>query len=227
MRRQIPMDLFYCLQSQFVLGIVAYYGAVSQTAAIGALSRIGQLLVPVSVVAGAYVIPRFALARDHLLRRYAGWMCLASIPGCTLVLLALLWPSLLLKLVGSHYAGLTTEVAIACLGAAIYSIAGIAWELLANRGLNHFSFMQVPTVIVWSLAAPHLLDLTTLDGVLWFEAGLSSGLVVAVLCEIAAALRAGRLLPVPPGVPLSPVAEGLGHVPVTSAEAPRQDRSAA
>ncbi|WP_432261527.1 hypothetical protein [Cupriavidus sp. TMH.W2] len=196
-RRQIPMDAFYCLQSQFAFGIVAYYGAAGQTAAIGALSRIGQLLVPVSIVVGAYVIPRFAQAREHVLRQYLGWLLLASLPACALVLLAWLWPGLLLRLIGSHYAGLNLELLIACTGAAAYSIVGIAWELLANRGLNHFNFMQVPMVIAWCLAAPHLLDLSTLGGVLWFDAGLSSGLAAAVLCELASAIRAGRLLPPP------------------------------
>jgi hypothetical protein len=197
-RRQIPMDAFYCLQSQFAFGIVAYYGAASQTAAIGALSRIGQLLLPVSIVVGAYVIPRFAQAREHVLRQYLGWLLLASLPACALVLLAWLWPGLLLLLIGSHYAGLDLELLIACLGAGAYSIAGIAWELLANRGLNHFNFMQVPVVIAWCLAAPHLLNLSTLEGVLWFDAGLASGLATAVLCELAGAIRAGRLLPPPP-----------------------------
>ncbi|SOZ17539.1 Conserved hypothetical protein; putative membrane protein [Cupriavidus taiwanensis] len=196
-RRQVPMDAFFCLQSQFAFAIVAFYGAVSQTAAIGALSRIGQLLVPVSIVVGAYVVPRFAQAREHVLRQYLGWLLLGSLPAGTLVLLAWLWPELLLRLVGANYAGLTSELLIACLGAGAYSIAGVAWELLANRGLNHFNYMQVPVVIAWCLAAPHLLDLSTLRGVLWFEAGLASGLGIAVLCELAGAIRAGRLLPPP------------------------------
>lgn len=196
-RRQIPMDAFYCLQSQFAFGIVAYYGAANQTAAIGALSRIGQLLLPVSILIGAYVIPRFAQAREHVLRQYVGWLALGSLPACALVLLAWLWPSLLLRLVGSNYAHLEVELLIVCLGAGACNIIGTAWELLANRGLNHFNYMQVPVVIAWCLAAPHLLDLSTLDGVLWFEAGLVLGLGVAVLCELAGAIRAGRLLPPP------------------------------
>jgi len=194
-RRQIPMEAFYCIQSQFAYAIVAYYGAVGQTAAIGALSRIGQLLLPVSVLAGTYVIPRFAQAREGVLGRFFGWVLLASLPALSLVVLSILWPGPLLQLVGNNYAHLHTELVISCLGAGAYTVAGIAWQLLANRGLNHFTFMQVPAVAAWCLIAPHMLDLTSLKGVLWFEAGLPCGLATAVLCELVGAIRSGRLLP--------------------------------
>ncbi|MHA7684395.1 hypothetical protein [Cupriavidus sp. PET2-C1] len=195
MRRQLPLEAFYCVQGQLVFAIVAYHGAVGQTASLGALSRIGQLLMPVGAVVAAYVIPRFAQARDGVLRRFAGWVALACLPAAALVLLAATWPGLLLWLVGPNYASLGAELMIACLGAGVASVVGIAWQLLANRGLNHFAFVQVPVVLAWCAAAPRFLDLTTLDGVLWFQLGLSSGLAAAIVCELTAAVRAGRLLP--------------------------------
>ncbi|WP_420997515.1 hypothetical protein ACKI2N_020185 [Cupriavidus sp. 30B13] len=194
-RRQLPLDAFYCLQGQLVFGIVAFHGAVGQTAALGALSRIGQLLVPVGAVVAAYVIPRFAQAREGVLRRFAGWVVLACLPAAALVVLALAWPGLLLWLVGPNYATLHAELVVACLGTGLASVVGTAWQLLANRGLNHFAFVQVPVVVAWCALAPRLLDLATLDGVLWFQVGLSSGLAASIVCEIAGAVRAGRLLP--------------------------------
>ncbi|MGO4325705.1 hypothetical protein AB4Z48_00010 [Cupriavidus sp. 2TAF22] len=195
MRRQLPLEAFYCIQGQMVFAIVAFHGAVGQTAALGALSRIGQLLMPVGAVVAAYVIPRFAQAREGVLRRFAAWVALACLPAAALVLLAILWPGLLLWLVGPNYAALHAELVVACLGSGFASVVGIAWQLLANRGLNHFAFVQVPVVAAWCALAPRLLDLTTLDGVLWFQLGLSSGLAAAIVCEIAGAVRAGRLLP--------------------------------
>jgi O-antigen/teichoic acid export membrane protein len=203
-KRQLPLDAFYCVQSQLTFAIVAYYGVTSQTASLGALSRIAQLLMPVTVVAGSYAIPRFAQARDALLSRFGGWVLLASLPACGLVTLSLVWPGAVLWLVGPNYASLTSELVIACLSAGAYSVASIAWELLANRGLNHFAFVQVPVVLVWCLVAPHFLNLSTLSGVLWLEFGLASGLMAAVLCEIIGAVRAGRLLPAEEGFAVSP-----------------------
>ena len=193
MRRQIPMDAFFCLQSQLALAIVAYYGSVSQTAAIGALSRVGQLLLPVAALVATYVVPRFAKAKTGVLRRYFGLVLLASLPAGCLIAFSIMLPDVLLLLIGDHYAHLQSEVVIACVGAGAYSVAGIAWELLANRGLNHFTFMQVPAVLAWCLIAPYLIDLSSLRGVLWFEVGQSCGLAVAAVCELIGAIYWGRL----------------------------------
>jgi hypothetical protein len=57
--------------------------------------------------------------------------------------------------------------------------------------------------LAWCLVAPHLLDLSSLSGVLWFEAGQSCGLAVAALCELVGAIYRGRLSPPieAPGIP--------------------------
>jgi hypothetical protein len=200
-RRQLPLEVFYVLQAQIVLAILALHAAGFGTAALGALGKVDQFLLPTQALFAAFAVPRFALARGRLFGVWAGLTALGALPGLGLVLLAWLFPSVLLFFVGPHYAALHHEVLASAVSAGATTMIYNAWQLLANRGWNRWAWVQVPVVLGWCLAAPALFDLAHLDGVLWFRAGLPLGLGVAVGVEVYAAWRGGRLGDAaPPGV---------------------------
>jgi hypothetical protein len=192
-RRQLPLEVFFVLQSQIVLAILAWYAATDQTASIGALGRIGQLLLPIQAVVQAFGIPRFSSAKQHIFRDWLLWSAVGGLPGFGLVVIAYFFPALLLFLIGPHYANLHYELLIGTLGMAAAAAVANAWKLLAHRGWNHRAWLQVPVVLIWCVTAPLFLDLTKLDQVLWFQAGFPLGLCVVIFFELIAAHYRGDL----------------------------------
>lgn len=192
-RRQLPLEVFFVFQSQIVLAILALQGASFGTAALGALAKVDQFLLPTQALFAAFAVPRFSAERRGLLRAWVIWTTLGALPGLGLVVVTWLFPALVLFFIGPHYYGLNHEVLASAVSAAATSVAYNAWQLLANRGWNHWAWVQVPVVLAWCMAAPALFHLGTLSGVLWFRAGFPLGLFAVVGVELHAAWRAGRL----------------------------------
>lgn len=192
-RRQLPLEVFIVLEAQIVLAILAWHSATDQTAAIGALFRIGQLLLPVQAVFNAFAIPRFSSLKVHVFRSWVFWSIAGGVPGVALVVSAYFFPDLLLMLIGPNYSNLQYELLICTIGVAATVCTRNAWELVAHRGWNYWAWLQIPVVLIWCATAPFFLDLSRLDQVLWFQAGFALGLLAVVIVELYAARRRGEL----------------------------------
>ncbi len=193
-RRQLPLEVFFVLQSQIILAILAWYSATEQTASIGALGRIGQLLLPAQAIVQAFGIPRFSSTKQHILRHWLLWSAVGGLPGFGLIIIAYFFPAVLLFLIGPSYANLHYELLVGTIGMASSAAIANSWQLLAHRGWNHLAWLQVPVVLTWCTATPLLLDLTKLDQVLWFQAGFPLGICVVIFFELIAANKRGDLL---------------------------------
>lgn len=187
--RQFPVEIFYCFQGQVALFILALTAAPADTASFGALGRIAQLLVPVSMLVTSYAIPRFSQARTGVFRAFFAWSLLGLVPGIALVTLAALAPGALLLLIGPNYASLQHEVLIASLGSALSVFAGTMWRLAANRGWNRWTLLQIPAFLLWCAVSPTFLDLDSLAGVLWFQLGFPVALMMATGADLLHARR--------------------------------------
>jgi hypothetical protein len=192
-RRQLPLEVFFVLQAQIIFAILAWYSATDQTASIGALWRIGQLLLPVQAVVQAFGIPRFSSAKQDIFRHWLLWSAAGGLPGLGLIAMAYFFPAILLLLIGPLYADLHYELLVAAISMTASAAVGNAWQLLAHRGWNHWAWLQVPVVLIWCATAPLFLDLTRLDQVIWFQTGFPLGLSVVMLVELSAARCRGDL----------------------------------
>ncbi|WP_054759514.1 hypothetical protein [Methylomonas koyamae] len=193
-RRQLPLEVFFVFQSQVVLLILAWAGSPNQTAYVGALSRIGQLLLPVQAVTNAFAVPRFSAQRQNVFRNWLLWSIFGGAPGLVLVLVAYWYPAVLLFLIGPNYSELTYEVFIFSIGSAFSAAIANSWQLVANKGWNYWAWLQVPVFIAWCAIVPLYLDMKRLDHLLWFQAGFPIGLMVALIVELIAARLRGELL---------------------------------
>ena len=191
--RQVPSEIFMVFQTQIMLFALSFFAGTTSVADYGALSRIGQLLNPIQTLSYSLLIPIFSSATDRILSRFVSTSLLCSLPAVLLVLVSWLFPNTVLLLIGAKYADLQGPLLIAMVNAAVYSSLGIAWNLLAHRGLNHYAWLQIPVGLGWCLSAPLLLDLSRLSGALWLQAGFSLGYLVAIIAEIVAAKRRAEL----------------------------------
>jgi hypothetical protein len=191
--RQLPVELYYCVQSQVALFLLAAMSAPAETASFGALGRLAQLFVPVSMLVSAFAIPRFSQTRTRVFAAFMSWSLLGLLPGLAVVAVAALAPSLLLLLIGPNYAHLQHEVLIASIYSATVALAMTMWRLAANRGWNRWTLLQIPVFCLWCVASPRFLDLTTLDGVLMFQFGFPLAMISATLADLVHARFKGDL----------------------------------
>ncbi len=195
--RQFPVEVFYCFQAQIALFILAMFATPSATASFGALGRLQQVFVPISMLVSSYAIPRFSQQKEGIFRAFFTWSLLGLVPSLGLVAVAAFAPRLLLLLIGPNYADLQHEVLIASIGTALTMFANTTWRLVANRGWNRWVLLQIPVFVAWCAGAPPFLNLSTLEGVLWFQLGFPLALMVATGADLLTAYRRQEVAGVP------------------------------
>ncbi|WP_159726771.1 lipopolysaccharide biosynthesis protein [Methylosinus sp. Ce-a6] len=182
-RRQMPVEIFYVFQSQIVLLILTLVAGVSEVANYGALSRIGQILLPFQALVGAFAIPAFAKAQRRLGERLIALTAVCSVPGVLLIAMASVWPSALLWLVGPNYSQLTGEVLFMSCAAVLSLFSGTLRALVSARGWNSLAWITIPLSLTWACAAAISLDLHTLVGAIIFQAGFAVGPIITSLLD--------------------------------------------
>lgn len=179
-KRQMPVELYTVFQSQLIIIVLTFYGTVNEVAGFGALTRINQLLLPVEALTFAFLIPYFSRSNTiQAFKIYFPLVFLTLIPGLILLSLALLFPQVLLWIVGPNYADLNHELIIAVSVAVFLRATHTAWALLAHRGWVKFSWVQIPVGLGLCLISPLFLDLSKLSDALLLQLAFGIGVLCA------------------------------------------------
>ena len=184
-----PSTIFYAIQGQITLMLITVFGHGSASVAnIGALSRLGQILVFVSQMNPILVEPFFArLPAPRLKRTY---LLSATIVVCFAALfssVAFLFPELFLWVLGPKYSGLRIEVGLFGLSSSISYVNGFLWVVHSARRFvywwNNIAIITF-TVLVQGLFIWKF-DLSTVRNVLIFNiASAIVSLLISIACGI-------------------------------------------
>jgi O-antigen/teichoic acid export membrane protein len=181
--------IFYAVQGQLTLMLITVFGHnPASVANVGALSRLGQILVIFAQMNPVLVEPFFAkLPASRLLRTYLLTVALALVGGAGLTGLAFLFPEALLWIIGPKYSHLRFEVGLQILVAVIWYILGLLWVINSSRRFvywwnnlaNIILTISVQAFIVWKF------DLSTVRSVLMLN-GVSAliSLTVHIACSV-------------------------------------------
>ena len=191
--RQIPSELFTVMQTQIIIFVLTLFSGNHSVAGFGALGRIGQLLLPVQSFSFAYFVPVFAKAERNMLRLFALVFLAAALPGIILISISVLYPGILLILVGPNYSMLRAPLVAVAASVSFTSVGGIIWNLIAHRGWNRWSWLQIPVGLVWCVLAPLYIKISTITGAAIFQGGFALGLYVVAAIEMYAAYRRREL----------------------------------
>jgi len=183
-KRQFPIEVFNVLQAQLILILIAQFGEPENTAAFGAMTRLGQLFLPLTSLLNAYIIPRFCvMEKDSAIRVFTIWSCLSAVPGLFLCSFALVKPELLLLIVGDNYSNYTTEVFWVAIFFLLKSTSIFMWQLLANIGRNRFVYLQIPLFSAWCIFSICYIDLKEFLGILIFQLGFPVVVAITSIVE--------------------------------------------
>jgi O-antigen/teichoic acid export membrane protein len=183
-RNEAPNSVFYCIQGQLTIWLIAIFGNAQKIAEVGALGRLSIVFTIIGAVMTSIVLPAFARCQEprRLLRLYLQIIGCFCFFGVSLVALAALFPDQLLWVLGAKYAHLKSElVLMMCLSAASAVVGGM-WSLNTARAWIRYSWLNIPGVLITQAVLLFLLDVSTINGVLLF--GILSLLPTVVLNSI-------------------------------------------
>lgn len=171
-RRSLPNALFFCVQGQIALAILAVTGNPSNVADFSALGRLAPLLAVFSAAYVNILAPEFARCQDgpRLKRLYTLLVGSAVAVTAPLVGLAWLFPAPLIWLLGPQYRGLASECLTVVAAGCVSQVAAAMWTLNASRAWIRLQApLFIPVIAGAQLAAAVWLDLTQFQDVLIFN----------------------------------------------------------
>ena len=170
--RVFPNFVFFCIQPQVALIILAWFGNKNGMAEISALARLVALLSVFSAVFVSVLSPRVARAAElrHIVHLYLT-VSLASLAlfGMLFALAASV-PHFLLAILGAEYRHLRAECILAFAAGCVSQFAAVLSGLNNARAwISCYSWGYVPAILSAQLLAATMLDLSILRQLLVFN----------------------------------------------------------
>jgi O-antigen/teichoic acid export membrane protein len=174
----VPQAVFYALQGQISLFLIAIFGHTTAVASVGALSRLGQMFVIFMQMNPLLVAPYFSkLPQERVAKSYFT-ACLAAGAGCLgFSLIAWRFPQLFLWVLGPQYQGLHTEVLLVITAAAVACVSDLLWTIHAARRFVYWTnnLVNILGILVVQILFIARADLSSIRAVLWLS--LASNIV--------------------------------------------------
>lgn len=171
-KRIFPLTVYYAYSSQIAIWIISLSGSAMAVAQLGALGRISMIMSLFSILFATLITPRFArlqASRTGLLSRFSQTMLLLTILTVVVMLGCKIFAPQILMLLGPKYANLQAELLLSVAAACVNLVSGCVYGLYSSRGWTMQPFISIGFNLVCMLACIRLLNVSTLQGVLWFN----------------------------------------------------------
>jgi len=170
MSRQIPLNIYYCLQGQIAIWLASTFGTSHEVSDIGALGRFGALFTVTQAVMQEVVFPSFARTQSpqivsrryfQITATYAAFLGIA-------VLTIMFFRTQALALLGHQYAWLGPELPLAMVYAAINALTQVLWGLNYSRAWIQSPVPYIAVTTVLQVALFGFFRAYTVKEILWF-----------------------------------------------------------
>lgn len=135
-RRSLPTDIFQAFFGQFYYWVLTWFAGPSAVAGFAAVTRLGQITFPLTLIFRGYVVPGFARSAPSspLFGYFLSLVSLSILVMMPLLGICLLKPDAVLAIIGPRYSALTVELKVYSV-ALVLAVAGdLADQLLRSRG---------------------------------------------------------------------------------------------
>ncbi len=131
-----PAIAYFSFKDQISILVLGFYGKVELIAQVGALGRLGQIIVLLMMLNPFFIQPYFARisGRSLFLARLRQVCILLAIFSVSAVLSSIVFPGPWLLILGVNYAGLDQELPIAVSGAIFTLIGGTLYTIGISKG---------------------------------------------------------------------------------------------
>jgi O-antigen/teichoic acid export membrane protein len=173
-KRRFPDCLYYCISGQISIWLATLYGSTIMIAQIGALGRIGQLMLVLSSITSMVLVPRFArLANNHSLvikRYFQAQLVLGLFVGLVCIAIVI-FSKECLWLLGASYAGLGGEIILMAVGAGANVLSTAAFAMNMARGYVPNPVAYIGLNVLWQVLCIKWLNVGSVTGM--FEFGIA------------------------------------------------------
>ncbi len=163
--------IFYCVQGQLSVWLIATFSTADKIAEIGALGRLAVVFGVIGSVVNNVITPAFARCREKrkLLRTYfyvlAGFFALC----CGLMLVAFVFPHQILWVLGKRYANLQHEFYLMVFLTLSNAFIATMYSLNSSRAWMDVAWIEIPMRITLQIVLVSTLDISSVSGVLWLS----------------------------------------------------------
>lgn len=166
-RKQAPLTIYYCIQSQITVWLISIFGNVNSVADVGALGRLAVVFSILGSVTSELVFPAFARVQDAQMvrRRYFQIICGFAAISSLLVSVVAVFPGQVLAVLGHQYSHLQTEGVLMAISSVLGVIAGLVWGLNSARAWIVPPTRFIPFAIAIQVVLVYFLNLSTVRGV--------------------------------------------------------------
>ena len=185
----MPSVVFYAIQGQITLMLITVFGhSSSSVASVGALGRLGQILVLFSQMNPILIEPFFAkLPASRLKHTYILAVALVAVFAAAFSAVGFLFPELFLWVLGPKYSQLRLEVGLMILSSSISYVNGFLWMVHSSRRFVYWwnNIANIALTFGVEVAFIWKFDLSTVRNVLILNIALA---IVSLILYIACGL---------------------------------------
>lgn len=170
--RTLPIVIYHCISGQIAIWLVSILGTTANISELGALGRIAILFNLVTVLFSTLVIPRFSRmegGRGALLRSYILVQCAMLLVSLALMLGVWLFTDQILWILGSNYAGLSTELLLMGLLSCAGLLSGVCSQLVISRGWFIRPYYLIGINFTSTVLSLTIFRISTLNDILYFN----------------------------------------------------------
>jgi O-antigen/teichoic acid export membrane protein len=176
-RLQIPYELYGIVQGQISLWLITIFGNANKIADLGAVTRVSLIFAIIPQVMNVILTPKLSRCLHAVRLRPLYWKIFVGFVLFTAVcaLPVFARPDLVMKLLGSQYNDIRSDLFLAVFLYAIWSLQGGAMAMNMSRGWVVPAYYGITATVLTQVVTFTTLNLSTLRGV------LLSGVAVAAI----------------------------------------------
>ncbi|MCY2687952.1 lipopolysaccharide biosynthesis protein [Salinimicrobium sp. TH3] len=171
-KRLMPESVYLVISGHITVWLISFFGDTAAVAQVGALGRLAMVLSIFTILFGTLVSPRFARLpydKKHLTKRFGQVQMGLTVLCIGVVIIAWIFASEMLWLLGSEYAGLEREMVLLVIGNCIGFIAVSTFHLCTSRGWVINPVISIPVSMAGITCGAFLFEVSELYGVFLFN----------------------------------------------------------
>lgn len=182
---KVPGTVFYAFQGQVTVFLIGAFGAYSQIADLGALSKLSIILSTPIIFIHTLLVPWFSkLPQGRLVKSYCGVLALCLAFGSTLAVATWFFPQIFLYIIGDGYEGLELEVFLFGISAAVVMLADVSYSLTAVRKWVYYwtGPTSIASYIIVLMVFIFYIDLSSISNVIMLS--IINSVILIILHQI-------------------------------------------
>lgn len=170
--RVLPASLYYCVMGQITIWIISIFGSTTAVGQLGALTGVAQVMMLFTTLFMTLAVPRFARLPDRrslLVQRFVAIELCLILMSTAIIGASILFSRQILWILGSHFHGLSTELALAFASACAGLLSSSTNQLLASRGIVVPPLLFIGAALAAQIGLAFVLPLSQVSGVLLYS----------------------------------------------------------